>query len=384
MSGGFSILPTSFKILLFFSLLVFVISLIYGIFGYSLFDYSFRYILGDGFRYIIPWLGFFTLLVASIQNLRNNPHDIDYYLNFLFYAGIVDSIVTIYLFTLFPWAKISTSVYLSLIGFGVVFWQRYPLKAVIGITLAGVAMIASGKRGSIIAIFFSIIFINLINILFGENTKRIKFYRRKNQFYSIVNVFFCLGVFLLVSVLLLSSQDQYSYSLGQEIYSKWMKVYENLYNIIINLYYDKQVDTSYQSRLDEMNNTLSFLSEYPSLILFGAGFGAEVPMLEYTGVWSDSGRMHHIHIVWGVYLLRNGMLGIILLMLYFMGIIIIAVKFLKTEKNDYAKLILFLIIMDFIKSFKSNIMLEITPIYIALFTSYLFSKLNSIARYHKI
>jgi hypothetical protein len=124
---------------------------------------------------------------------------------------------------------------------------------------------------------------------------------------------------------------------------------------------DADIDASYQSRLYERDNVEAYYESGLIDLPLGAGLGAEIPMVFNTGVQTESGRMHHAHITWVVYLLRNGIFGFLVLAFYFMvaAAIIARDAFFSADRSAPLFIAGFMqIVCDFLQSFSGNLMLE--------------------------
>ncbi|HBD12398.1 MAG TPA: hypothetical protein DCZ13_09640 [Porticoccaceae bacterium] len=123
---------------------------------------------------------------------------------------------------------------------------------------------------------------------------------------------------------------------------------------------DVEIDVSYQSRLYERDNVEAYYESNLMDLPLGAGMGAEIPMVFDTSVQTPSGRMHHAHISWIVYLLRNGLLGVLLLASYFLvtGSVIARKVFLNGGGTGLLLAGFMQLLSDLVTSFKANVMLE--------------------------
>lgn len=325
-------------------------------------DTIIRYAVADLFRFVIPWFSLYAFYRACSVLSPLDSSNIKFF-RIVFYALIAlfvaDAFATIYISAMFPWAKISTVAYISLVFYGVFFFFHRPYLASVCLVLGLTALLVAGKRGNLLAAplsVFAVMFLYLVTRSRSSVKASSKFEQMKVGIGSMIAIAF--SVFFLIY---LSSLEQFS-TRGLSVLSDFTDTIEGIF-----LSGSLANDQSMAGRVNENLNIIEFFYSHPWYVLFGAGFGAEVEMRYVSGVYSISGGMHHAHMAWAVYFLRNGVLGLILLAGFFYVVTLLLWRQLKQVRNPYSGLALCLLVFFLILSFKSNFLLERAPLEIVVF-----------------
>ena len=255
---------------------------------------AFRYFASDAFRFGLSWLALFLTAAAAMQLARlGRTRALVRVVDLLALLAVIDAIATISIFLAFPMFRISTSLYVFAIAWGLV-QRRWPRWLGIACVMLGLlAMFLSGKRGMIVAVAaFS-------PILFWYHVHHLRL--------LVKNLAITVPACLLLAALLQS----YSYRipLGREFLDRGEQLVFNAYEIVMQ----DRFDASLKYRFNELKNIAIHFRQHPEDIFLGAGFGAEIRMHYDSSVSSLSGAMHQVHSGWAAYLIRNGLLGVCLL-----------------------------------------------------------------------
>lgn len=341
--GQSSVIPKVWFILVYWAAFTFLMGIIIGMLDSS---HSWRYILGDSFRYGISWGSLYAGLVAAVCLARTSQDSLEHYFDSFLVLAIADVIATYWLVSMFPWAKISTSFYLFAIVWGAMYVAKRPYFAITALILGIGATLISGKRGQLITV--TLISPGLFFLLATSGWFSIRRFIR---------------VFVVVVILMGTSWVtlQQFPDMRSMVQERSEKLIDNVLEITSNFSGEGRIeDESAEGRIVEMKNIELFFRDNPPLVLFGAGFGAEIPMVYWTGVLSNSGRMHHVHVAWAVYFLRNGINGVFLLVVYF-TVCILAIKKYSLPNGRFSVFLATIMFGEFILAFKGNIMLEALP-----------------------
>jgi hypothetical protein len=303
-----------------------------------------RYVAADGFRFAMPWIAF---LVGSMALLslpqEHRQRECGRALLFVLGLSVFDAVYTIVVGAAFPGHRISTDLHLFGIGWALLAasGNRASRALILGVCLA--AVVFSGKRGNLVALGGGLALTCVVGLM------RPGFFRRvANGALPVV----ILSTFAVAAALWFSDFAVVRVA-RDELSSRHFDLAQNLMDIAVG----GAEDDSYEGRMRELRNVTSHLSEYPQYVLLGAGFGAVTPMREDSGVpCLIPGMMHHVHIGWVAYLLRNGLLGIALYFLFFW---VVGVRLLRnSQQTPYCYGSLFLLSASLVLSLKSNILLE--------------------------
>ncbi|QTA79207.1 Putative O-antigen polymerase [Desulfonema limicola] len=348
--GKPELIPSSWRILYYWAGLTFISGIVIGIFN----SFSLRYLLGDAFRYTISWASFFACLLASMSLALISKKKILFYFHLYLIISIFDAIATCWLSIKFPWARISTLSYIFLILWGIMYIKEYPYCSYFFIFLGIITLILSGKRGTFIVMAILSPFLMCFFI--------------KSTVKSIISFIIFIVLIFAISEIMVDSD------IKQHISKRYESLLNQIVQIVNNVLEGGQGDKSTEGRFFELYNIELYYQRYPLEQLSGVGFGAEIPMVYYTGVLSNSGHMHHVHISWGVYFLRHGINGIILLASYFFLCFLYSKKYLFSN-SKFSVFLLIMTFFEFILAFKGNIMLESIQIIPAICISVIWSDL---------
>jgi len=303
-----------------------------------------RYVAADAFRFAVPWIAF---LVASsaLLSLQEEDRQAESRRALLVVLGlsVFDAVYTIIVGATFPGHRISTDLHLFGIGWALLAASssRASRAVILGLCLA--AVVFSGKRGNLVALGGGMAITCLVGVT------RPGFFRRIADGALPVAM---LSMFA-VSAALWFSDFAVVRVARDELSSRHFDLAQNLMDIVVG----GAEDDSYEGRMREVRNVTAHLQDYPQYVLLGAGFGALAPMREDSGVpCLIPGMMHHVHIGWVAYLLRNGLLGVALYFLFFW---VVATRLLRnSQQTSFCYGPLFLLSASLVLSLKSNILLE--------------------------
>lgn len=269
------------------------ISLVLG----SFFNYSMIYTLGDTFRYLLPFIGIFCLLL-SVNNQENSMYFIIFSIKSLIIITILKIILKIYLiingvyyggglnqFYIEPFLVILL-IYGAL-NKGFVFYE-FKLSRVFCIILlfsSSIFLILSLKRSFWVIFLFSLFFYAV-------------FFKKSLKIASFMLVVIFLSVFFLQDnffVELIISRFEYTFNTNSKI----------------------GLDKSSYERLAEIQGVMYTLSNdgYFLNYLFGMGSGAEFnadPVFPLNKSQSGTypGYFHHIHNMYFLTIFRHGFIGL--------------------------------------------------------------------------
>jgi hypothetical protein len=271
--------------------------LITGVFVGLLRQNDLRYILGDTFRYLITWVTMYIALIAVCRLVElGERRFLLYAMDILAVLFVMDAVAGIYLSLKFPANKISAQA--AILGiFWALFqdrWPRWLSGATLILCLAATLM--NGKRASLIGLALLAVWAIYLSLFVSR--------RRTGAIVATFAVSAVLGWILLP---LISPNVEATFS------SRFARTFETATGFL-----ETGADVSFAGRKAEIDNVREYFDESPALTLFGGGFGAQTPMYIDTGVVSNTGDMHQVHIAWGAYYLRNGIFGLLLLAVFWL------------------------------------------------------------------
>jgi len=269
-------------------------------------------------------------------------------LDVLLVIALIDSLMTIRLYYLFPSWKIATTTYLFCIAWGL-FPTRWPRPmGVLCLAIALLTMFLSGRRGPIIAL----VVVSPLLIWYFVCGLRV----------FVGTMAYALLILLVVSAYY--SNIMTDRGLAEKFQQRSAQVVDNIFGIL----FEGQGDASMEHRLEELKNVRAFFLDAPLFLVFGGGFGVETDMIYDTGVDSVTGRMHQVYVGWGAYLLRNGILGVALLGLLCRRLGSIVLKPPRAPYVAQLRICATFITLLIILSFKDQFMLEMMflPVVIGL------------------
>jgi hypothetical protein len=258
--------------------------------------YQFRYFAGDFLRFSAPWLTLF-LSYWAFATIRRE-HGLDALLVWydrLALVALLDAAITAGFGLAFFGCHISNWFFIFLVGWAILNnrYSELTTNLVLMAVLFTTAM--SAKRTNFVLLAAAIVAAMVVKILRGGSVFRVAF--------SLLGMMLVgLGAQVLVQ----------SYTGGQSIVAIGDKIMRDVNEIVVN----GNTDNSYQIRLNEVENIRSYFTTHPADMVFGIGFGGEIPQVYDSGFPTDSGNMHHAHKGWWLYLLRNGFLGVALLAVF--------------------------------------------------------------------
>jgi len=300
---------------------------------------AFRYLLSDTFRYGLAWWTLF-LCMAAAGNLATLGHEktLQRLIDALACLAVLDALATLYIYKQFPWFKISTSAYFFLFGWGLFQTRRPRWVGMVLFGLGVLTLLLSGKRGGLVVI------VALSPIILMYQTRNFRVFAANAAVAALV----LFGGLLLIDSL--SSESFAVTEIGQRI--------TRLVESTDNALFREKTDQSLDGRSRELNNIWLHYAKNGLMIIGGCGFGAEVEMVHHTGIYTASGKMHQVHIAWGAYFLRNGIMGVCLLMAF---CLVTTIPLLRacwsSHRSDLPCLATYIGLM-LLMSLKSQIMLE--------------------------
>jgi len=258
--------------------------------------YEFKYFAGDFLRFSAPWLTLYLSYwaFATIRREQGLAGVLVWYDRLALVALLDAAIATAFGLAFFG-CHISNNFFIFLIGWAILNDRYRELTTNLVLMGVLVAMVLSGKRTTLVLFAFSVVMTLFMRLLRG-----------RNAFRTAVNLagmaLVGVGAQLIVE----------TYTGGHSLVS----IVERLSNEVTKNVLAGDTDNSYQSRLNEVENIRAYFKANPAELMFGIGFGGEIPQLYNAGEPTASGNMHHAHKGWWLYLLRNGYLGVALLAVF--------------------------------------------------------------------
>ena len=307
------------------------------------------YYIGDSLKFFSSW-GSFLAVSASTYLLckEDKQGDAESRLIQLCFilAAIEASAVVVLATRLDYWQKIHLGA-TPLIGFGLLYVRAGFLMRIFALLLGASAAALSGKRSglAIPVLASATVFLLLAPHLVRQLAARPSIHVSHARSIAVLGVILVMG-----SVMIGYMGDQQT--------SRFTLMYSSLSNFVVEKISGSDVtDQSMNSRYAENDNVKMFYEAHPLQLFFGGGFGVETPMHNNTGVMSVSGNMHHVHAGWWVYLLRNGLLGVTVLIIYFLAVSRVAFAGIR-RGTAASPWLLYLLIAQAVASYKSNTMLD--------------------------
>lgn len=342
-------LPSPWHVLALYSSAVLLIGAIVGGIKVAIDSSLLLYYIGDGLKFMSSWLSFLT--VAALAYLLCKEDDSGKesrrLVRLCLILAVVEALsIAALAARLDYWQKIHLGS-ASAIGFGLLYAPSGTLVRVLVLLLGLSAAALSGKRAGLalplIAATATVLVMMPGTILRAGMTRSLK----KAH----------LRAFLVVASVIIAGSVSIN-MFGDRFSSRYDTMYQSLLTFVTEKFAGVEVtDQSMNSRYAEMDNIRQFYSDHPLQVILGGGFGAETPMYEDTGVVAVDGRMHHVHAGWWVYLLRNGVIGVLLLLIYFAVTARIALTGIRYGIPT-SPWLFFLLICQAAASYKSNTMLD--------------------------
>lgn len=354
-SGAFRRLPQSLRWLGVLAAMTLLFSSVRGLLGAVTDDYGLRYVFGDMFRFLVSWGGLFGVIGARILLGEQSDESRRMLIKTIAVIAVIDALMTMLLYFRFNIFKISTSAYMPGLFLGLAYLSRYPFRSLVPVLLGLCAIAMSGKRYPLIVLTAVTVFTFAASVfvpmLLG---RQVRFSLKRLSRLVMASV---TGAALVVVIV--ASVE----AAGAEVVTNRVTALVESVSAIVAGFTDSnaEMDGSYQSRLYERDNVEVYYAANLMDLPFGAGLGAEIPMVFDTSVQTPSGRMHHAHITWVVYLLRNGIFGFLVLAFYFTvtTAIISRNAFFSADRSAPLFIAGFMqIVCDFLQSFSGNVMLE--------------------------
>jgi len=278
------------------ALTVFVLSICVGLAFFN----SARYIFSDALRYLAPWATLFLVASTARYSCSGKPdRRTRNFIYFFLALSLADALITIYFAVKFPWARISNVMFIF-----AACWALFADKnkaviiRMVVLVICILAVAVSGKRGTYLGFGLVALMFVLVELL------QVRKFVRNAGLYSI-------GIVLVTIMASLLSAEALVFI--SDVTSEVIAVSSKLSDMLSA----SEMDATVEGRYFEFLNVLEYWAVHPLAVFSGAGFGAEVPMIYSTGVYSADGMMHHAHSTWLVYLWRNGLPGVMLLVFFF-------------------------------------------------------------------
>tara|TARA_Y100000385_G_scaffold291035_1_gene366837 strand:- start:9782 stop:11074 length:1293 start_codon:yes stop_codon:yes gene_type:complete len=292
-----------------------------------------RYVLSDSYRFAMPWFALW-IFVGQYDHLRGSAihGEVLRICNVVLVMACLDGIATFFLAGVMD-IRVSTFFHVFAICWAV-FQCHWPiLFSIFAASIGMVGLISSGKRGTFVGFCLTI----PLMICYMFKGKMIRQLVLGSLFSAII------GASLIPS--LIASDSQLGTTFNRTVGS-------------LSKIWDSGESGSMDGRIAEIENVIHFFQKNPLALFTGGGFGAEVEMFKYSGVFSRNGLMHQVHVGWFAYLFRNGIAGVVLLA-FFWWKALAPVSPLSLKKLNRMQCIFgTYIAFQFILSFKSQIMLE--------------------------
>lgn len=362
--GERPLLPKGWTLIFSLALSVFVLGMVMAFFRLN----SIRYVVGDAFRYGLTWLSLYVYICCIGGLIKAGKINTIYsIIEGMAIIAVVSSIFAIYMARQFPLAKIS--VVTPIIGLCWAIFQnrRSWIFSVLCFVICLAGMLLSGKRGIFVAL---IVMSPMILLFFGITLIKSVPLRVKIKKYGlslIAGALLCCILFLVFAPLVQISSTGF----GFELYKKRFNVMVN--SVLFLVSEERSTDISWQGRLGEAEVIKSFYMDNGGLILVGAGFGAEIEPTQSGMVLTESGKMHHVHIGWFLYLLRNGLIGLLLYAVFWVKIFSLIIKRHGPQYSNWVFMFIILLVYFFIGSLKGNNMIgdNLTPFCTAILLGFI-------------
>jgi len=254
-----------------------------------------QHFIGDVGKFVVPWAALYLTLRAGTTLVREGGMKaLEPFLWALLGLSLFAAAETSY-FGLTTGQHIFVHLYFLALAWAMVqdrfpFWISLPVAA-----FCAKAAVYSNKRYCIVLMLFTLAS-SLLYLALAGRVKRL----------AGMGLAFVLGGALATSVLWTSADSLLSGN------SNTLSRFSNILEIVQG----QAADSSYQARKNEGANVLDHLQKHPEFWATGLGFGAEIPTIYPTGNMLDSGTIHHVHMAVYAFLLRNGLLGVLLLFLF--------------------------------------------------------------------
>lgn len=272
---------------------LFAISTVSSLTLASIYCYSPKYLVGDFLRFSAPWL---TLFLSYQSFLAIREHrglaGLERWYNRLAIVAFFDAAMTIGFGLMYYGGHISNYFFMFLIGWVILRRSNDGVLVNVVLGLVLVATIASTKRTNFALTPLAILLAIWFQWARGGHVLRL-----------------CMTL-IGVSAAALSAQVIFAqYSGNVDLVETCQRTFEKLYDVVLEGNHDR----SYGLRMNEVRNLTAYFESHPGDLALGIGFGGEIPMRYETGNDTPSGNMHHVHKGYWLYLLRNGILGVVLL-----------------------------------------------------------------------
>jgi hypothetical protein len=253
-----------------------------------------QHYLGDIAKFAIPWADFYLTIRAGLTLLsRCGPKALEPFSLGFVGVSLADGLQTLFIGFHHPGQHVSTNLFFLALAWGLL-QNRY--SSLISLPIAGLcikAALFSHKRSNVVVMLITLS-TSLIFLIWKKRRGRL--------------VSFFLGV--LVMGFLNSGNI---FSTFEHVFngnSNTLQRFGTVLGIVKN---NGANDTSFHTRVNEDMDVLDFLDKNPQYWLTGIGFGGEIPAPYPTGNMLPDGNIHHVHSAIYVFLLRNGVIGLVFL-----------------------------------------------------------------------
>ncbi len=307
------------------------------------------YYIGDALKYFSSWGSYLAVSASAYLLCKADKQAAPErrLVQLCFILAAIEACAVVVLAARLPyWQKIHLSA-IPLIGFGLLYVRAGFLMRTFALLLGASAAAWSGKRSGLATpvLASAAVFLLLVPRVVPKFATRLSI--RSAHARTIA----ALGAVLVMGAAIIGY-------MGDEQARRFTLMYSSLSEFVVQKLSGSDVtDQSMNSRYAESGNVKKFYEGRPLHALLGGGFGVETPMYYETGVTSVSGRMHHVHAAWWVYFLRNGLLGVTVLALYFLAVSRIALAGIQ-RGSAASPWLLYMLIAQAVASYKSNIMLD--------------------------
>jgi hypothetical protein len=318
-----------------------------------------RYFTGDLLRFALSWTILFISLraVTNLVRLRKFSAILQY-MDWLVLISVGDAIVIIYYGYNYTGHRISNWLFIFGIIWSVLQQKRNKLITSSVFFICVIAAAICSKRTNFFIAIFSILSCYFVLAL----------YKKFKIFTSSILIVCSLGtlVYFVPFILYRQSDVVERATLNAPIIA----------SDLISIASESKTDISVEYRKNEIRNIEAYFhTDYNVLwTLTGLGFGCEIPMLYQCDTpTSTSGNMHHVHVAPWCYFLRNGVLGLILFVLFAWKVLRQTFQHFKRKDTIEAYIFSIYIIGRLIHGFTGNVMLEDIdlPLFVAFSHAYL-------------
>jgi hypothetical protein len=328
---------------------VFGLGVLFGLINFN----EARYFWGDLLRFIVPWMALYVGIWAfSSLAATSGAGALTTVVDGLAVLALVEALVTIGLGYAFRGHHISTLFFVFGVGWALLQHRRSGLVSTGVLAACVLATMLCSKRTTIVLVLYSALASGIC-----------LFWLRKSYWVIGRSAAICLA---LLVYLLVAADDNEAVEHGARIAGQ-----------ASNILLGEGSRDSMEYRENEIRNIRAFYSVGDNLLWLatGCGFGCEVPSPFWEGVdETPSGNMHHVHNGFWIYLLRHGVPGIALLLVFAFMALIVPLTRLRGPYGAEIAMCLIFVSARLVSLYAGNIMLEDLDIPLVAAVGYVLSR----------